>query len=92
MPHHQVSWLPGLDSPLIHFLLSPRDYLERESKAEAFKIGEEELDDALKAAEEVGNKLKTTAEDVKKAVEEKSGVGLALLPQLWMVLIPKFLV
>jgi len=71
-----------------------REYLERQAKAEAFKAGEEEIEEAIEAVENAGEKLKATAEGAKKSMEE--GVGsngdAGLLPTVYLVmLLPKLM-
>ena len=72
-----------------------REYLERQAKAEAFKAGEEEFEEAIdEAVENAGEKLKATAEDAKKSMEEKIGSNgdAGLLPTLYLVmLLPKLM-
>ena len=76
----------------LHFYI--REYLERQAKAEAFKAGEEEIEEAIEAVENAGEKLKATAEDAKKSMEEKIGSNgdAGLLPTLYLVmLLPKLM-
>ena len=72
-----------------------REYLERQAKAEAFKAGEEEIEEAIKAVENAGEKLKATAEDAKKSIEEKTGGSsgdAGLLPTFYLImLLPKLM-
>jgi len=72
-----------------------REYLERQAKAEAFKAGEEEIEEAIKAVENAGEKLKATAEDAKNSIEEKTGSNgnACLLPSICLVmLLPKLMI
>ena len=76
----------------LHFYI--REYLERQAKAEAFKAGEEEIEEAIEAVENAGEKLKATAEDAKKSVEERIGSNgdAGLLPTVYLVmLLPKLM-
>ena len=71
-----------------------REYLERQAKAEAFKAGEEEIEEAIKAVENAGENLKATAEDAKKSIEAKTGSNgnAGLLPSLYLImLLPKLM-
>ena len=73
-----------------------RDYLDRQAKAEAFKAGEEEINEALNAVENAGDTLMSTAEVAKKAVEAEIGSNndgaCLLLPSVWLfVLVPKMM-
>ena len=71
-----------------------REYLERQAKAEAFKAGEEEIEEAIKAVENAGEKLKATAEDAQKSVEERIGSNgdAGLTPTVYLImLLPKLM-
>ena len=79
------------------------DYLDRQAKAEAFKAGEEEINEAIDAVKNAGDTLKSTAEDAKKTMEDtkkamEAEIGsnnhgaCLLLPSIWMfVLVPKMM-
>ena len=73
-----------------------REYLDRQAKAEAFKAGEEEIEEAMKAVENAGEKLKATAEDAKKSMEEKmtgSSGDAGLTPTVYLImLLPKLMI
>ena len=78
-----------------------RDYLDRQATAEAFKAGEEEINEAINAVKNAGDTLKSTAEDAKKTMEDakkamEAEIGsnndgaTLLLPSVWLlVLLPK---
>ena len=80
-----------------------RDYLDRQAKAEAFKAGEEEINEAINAVKNAGDALKSTAEDAKKTMEDtkkamEAEIGsnnhgaCLLLPSVWLfVLVPKMM-
>ena len=73
-----------------------RDYLDRQATAEAFKAGEEEINEAINAVKNAGDTLKSTAEDAKKTMEAEIGSNnhgaCLLLPSIWMfVLVPKMM-
>ena len=73
-----------------------REYLDRQAKAEAFKAGEEEIEEAIKAVENAGEKLKATAEDAKKSMEEKttgSSGDAGLTPTVYLIMfLPKLMI
>ena len=80
-----------------------RDYLDRQATAEAFKAGEEEINEAINAVKNGGDTLKSTAEDAKKTMEDakkameaeigSNNLGATLLlPSVWLfVLVPKMM-
>ena len=80
-----------------------RDYLDRQAKAEAFKAGEEEINETINAVKNAGDTLKSTAEDAKKTMEDakkamEAEIGsnndgaCLLLPSVWLfVLVPKMM-
>ena len=73
-----------------------REYLDRQAKAEAFKAGEDEIEEAIKAVENAGEKLKASAEDAEKSMEEKttgSSGDAGLTPTVYLImLLPKLMI
>ena len=105
LPHHKVGenrkkLTFGKRNSLPKIL---RDYLDRQAKAEAFKAGEEEINEAINTVKNAGDTLKSTAEDAKKTMEDakkamEAEIGsnndgaCLLLPSVWLfVLVPKMM-